>query len=510
MALFIANFDPNTGEQFEAMTAFMSLAKLVNGDGALGMHTDLIDPSVQVVEYVIPETSGFCQTMIADLVNKNLPNKVIIHGLNSSDLVDMGGGHLVQITDISGIVMFSPAETADLMEHLPYKTHDLHVLYDVGECNGAGIVVFDSGHNIIAEPLEIVLVHELSHASHYCHRDLDFLKPEVQAEKDENFARAQHGLTLRDVDNHDGRCRRANEGHVPTFWDGLCLIVSAAYGSPEAPEVRLLQHFRDSVLRSSQIGCSFLDLFFADYYRFSPEISAAMKANPKVAGMMRAVIVQPLLDFWSWSRAYLIQQISVETLETSANDSIRLRATERVPDRTDDAVWKEIGLHSGIRKAWASGKARGRLLEPSAGFSVGNPEPLELLEDVAAFVASRVEDFDILEWTILQPVECYWRFAAAHELGAAPGWGNELAQEIQAWVATLPLRIECLPLDRNMLQIDLHTWSRDILKNSDARFKLAQALFKRPEFQVNDLESIFTGADFLPTRSKRKEGGSDS
>ncbi|MGI0010275.1 MAG: CFI-box-CTERM domain-containing protein [Nitrosopumilaceae archaeon] len=59
-----------------------------------------------------------------------------------------------------------------------------------------------------------------------------------------------------------------------------CWIATAAFGSELAPQVQSLREFRDSKVLSTISGTSFLQVFNAWYYSFSPTIAGIEKQNP--------------------------------------------------------------------------------------------------------------------------------------------------------------------------------------------------------------------------------------
>ena len=75
-----------------------------------------------------------------------------------------------------------------------------------------------------------------------------------------------------------------------------CLIATATYGSELSPEVRLLRDFRDYSLMKSKIGSSFLIVFNAWYYSFSPYVAQYI-ANHPVARTLMKEILYPLVGF---------------------------------------------------------------------------------------------------------------------------------------------------------------------------------------------------------------------
>jgi peptide/nickel transport system substrate-binding protein len=77
-----------------------------------------------------------------------------------------------------------------------------------------------------------------------------------------------------------------------------CLIATATYGSNLAPEVQLLRNFRDNSVARSKAGKSFLIVFNAWYYSFSPSVAGYVSGQEIVRPGIRAVLY-PLIGFIS-------------------------------------------------------------------------------------------------------------------------------------------------------------------------------------------------------------------
>ncbi|MGI0022168.1 MAG: CFI-box-CTERM domain-containing protein [Nitrososphaeraceae archaeon] len=73
-----------------------------------------------------------------------------------------------------------------------------------------------------------------------------------------------------------------------------CLIATAAFGSELAPQVQFLREYRDNTIMATAAGSSFLNVFNAVYYSFSPTVADIERNNPFLQESVRAGIT-PLL-----------------------------------------------------------------------------------------------------------------------------------------------------------------------------------------------------------------------
>jgi len=73
-----------------------------------------------------------------------------------------------------------------------------------------------------------------------------------------------------------------------------CLIATATYGSELSPEVNFLRSFRDKEVMATFAGRSFMKVFNAWYYSFSPKIAEAIDLNIKLKEAFK-IILYPLL-----------------------------------------------------------------------------------------------------------------------------------------------------------------------------------------------------------------------
>lgn len=72
-----------------------------------------------------------------------------------------------------------------------------------------------------------------------------------------------------------------------------CFIATACYGDYNAPEVRVLRHYRDEVLQQSAGGRAFIKA----YYTFSPPLANMLSRSEKGKKLVRKYFLVPLLRF---------------------------------------------------------------------------------------------------------------------------------------------------------------------------------------------------------------------
>ena len=81
-----------------------------------------------------------------------------------------------------------------------------------------------------------------------------------------------------------------------------CLIATAAFGSELTPQVQFLRHFRDQNILSTASGSSFMNVFNAWYYSFSPYIANYERQQPWLQESVK-FLIYPLLGILSVSEA---------------------------------------------------------------------------------------------------------------------------------------------------------------------------------------------------------------
>jgi len=79
-----------------------------------------------------------------------------------------------------------------------------------------------------------------------------------------------------------------------------CLIATAAFGSELAPQVQQLRLFRDGIALKTSAGSSFMNVFNAWYYSFSPSVADYERQTPWLQSAVRT-LVYPLLGILALS-----------------------------------------------------------------------------------------------------------------------------------------------------------------------------------------------------------------
>jgi peptide/nickel transport system substrate-binding protein len=94
-------------------------------------------------------------------------------------------------------------------------------------------------------------------------------------------------------------------GSTPSQPSG-CLIATAAFGSELTPQVQFLRNFRDNHILSTASGSSFMNVFNAWYYSFSPQVAEYEREQPWLQQTVR-VAIYPLLGILQISeKAYAV------------------------------------------------------------------------------------------------------------------------------------------------------------------------------------------------------------
>lgn len=95
-----------------------------------------------------------------------------------------------------------------------------------------------------------------------------------------------------DENNSDNNT--SGETQPTTTGPSQCLIATAAFGSELSPQVQFLRNFRDNQILSTAAGSSFMNVFNAWYYSFSPSVADYEREQPWLQQTVKTAIY-PLL-----------------------------------------------------------------------------------------------------------------------------------------------------------------------------------------------------------------------
>jgi hypothetical protein len=84
----------------------------------------------------------------------------------------------------------------------------------------------------------------------------------------------------------------SSSGTTPTT--SKCLIAAATFGSELTPEVTLLRNFRDRDILHTSAGDSFMQVFNAFYYSFSPAAASFITSHNNMKAAMK-IVLYPLI-----------------------------------------------------------------------------------------------------------------------------------------------------------------------------------------------------------------------
>ena len=294
----------------------------------------------------------------------------------------------------------------------------IRVVYDVSQCCGQGIYMFDTDGNHISSPNPTILYHELSHAFRAA-TGTQATNDEPPAETDENVMRSELGVCLRDVNNHDGGCGTGNDcggsdggtdggppaGGCAAGNSGGCFIVSATTGSADSAEVTALRALRDRVSSLSNCSGRLIDAIYGEYFQVSPSIAADLEQDAVSRKAALWIVVRPLIAWYNLAGLLALERPDAERIKRGGKELL-------------DACPSYLGRGS-----------IARLLEKlrSEGALAANA-PKQLRE-----FAPRLEvaaGMRFASWAILDPLLRAWQTAAG---------GGDPVPEVAAWLANAPL-----------------------------------------------------------------------
>ena len=398
----------------------VDLIKIALNDGGLGN----LNPANNFIQMTYSQSvTGFGPNQLNTVIN-TLQNSIFVFGVESSFVFPDS----TPITNVFGTTSF------------PDSANNINIVYDVKNGFGTGYFVFDINGNQICFPTFVGLGHELSHALHLSDGTFDSSNPEVQAENDENAIRQEHNIVLRDAHNHGGgvgtvACQPFVPNTDPDNGNG-CFIVSAAYGSPSAVQVSMLQQMRDYYSRESILVGWFMSQMRDQYYRFSPQISMDMWKCHKLRSCISQLIVEPLICYFQLLDLYFNKD--EDALLNAANSALSGQIATLHENSLDIEKAKQI--YSKIIELKANFARR----HAKTAHSPNPPASMDVLE-VLSYVFDSIEASsppnNWLEWAMMEPLAIYWSAIARLEDSSSDDAriGEYLIDSIKIWLKQMPI-----------------------------------------------------------------------
>jgi len=392
MSIFI---DQGLVSGAQSSTAFGNLYTISGQDGNLGDTPVAGDITVLQVTYAGAAPALATANRLHTLVNTNFGTPIVITalagGIDPFSGLDITGNGATYVDSSSG---------ADV----------IRVVYDVNQCNFAGIFTFDTGGNPITTPNPVILYHELSHAFRGATGTTQ-PNDEIPARTDENVMRGQLGLCLRDVNSNGLGCGPGSDCGAPP--PNGCFIVSATTGSSESAEVKSLRQLRDRIADVSCLGARLIDMIYREYYQFSPSIADEIGQSAASRQAVLWVVVRPLLAWYTLAGTLAFEHAD----QNAANNAVKdvLNACPR----------------------YLGAKSIASVLNTIRS---GEPLPTDAPEMLLHF-APRIQfaaRLRFASWAILDPLVRVWSASAQQ---------RDVIDEVSQWLATAPLEALAQPSD---------------------------------------------------------------
>jgi hypothetical protein len=456
MSLFIQNDSGTVG----AGTVFPDRAEAdlftaTNMDTNFGENAPVGD-LIQVT-YGTQQTTGPCPTRIHDLINTEFnvnPQHIDIIILAVDGSFTLSDG--TSLTNFGGLTM--PVGNSE------NPTNSVLVVYDTSQDNGAGYCLKGkvSGNYDLQTPNAVILYHELSHAF----RDATNTSlstaatgctaspEEAAAETDENDLRTQLGIPLRDTTDH---CGQPCSGGAGPNTGSCCIVASIATGSVYSAEVNALRQVRDSFLRRSEIGFSFFDWLFEDYYAFSPQVCRLMAISAPLRERIDREFVRPLTMILTLIHDSTLCE--VEPVELGRRFESGLATMLQLSGMSRVQVVEALRVLQAVR----------------IGAALSDPALTELSELLNAHAFSSPP----VRWALMDTVEIYANALLWYLDGeASEEIGRRLSARIDSWAAQMPLTGIWRSLAIYEIRQELIFLKRCLLRNDDARRQFGERLLE--------------------------------
>ena len=406
----------------DQMAVVTDLSQITQGDS---MANGEIDPSSLGDQYgqvtYSPTLSSNGTALVSDIVNG--PTNVIVVGVDLVTGQSVGGPTGLGYTE-------------------PDNNGQIWVYYDTSQCQGRGSYVYDASGHKIPDPSSIILAHELGHAHDYITGEINSSTPDSVAEEKativENLIRpeiaaymaAQYSISVdlgqRDPTNPGGGCNTVASG--PDIFSGKCFIVTAAFESPLAPEVRYLRQLRDRRIRQTELGDAFFACLHKEYYSYSPRIAAELRRSRVFRETARTYLIEPFIIFLKLAE----HVFRAETHEESTFGEIGNRLIDAMPPRghliapTILECCNEAGKRVRAERSTADGSS------PAGDV----PDQISYLFEM---MAANARELTFSRWALLTPLAIQARMMLAIEAGIGPiPLGEDFTAAVIEWLKLLP------------------------------------------------------------------------
>ncbi len=473
----------------------LDLAHIVGTDSG-GIGTPGTGGTQDQVTYAQTQNS-FSKNRMNTLINNTPSFPIVITGVLNTFTLPNG----TPITSAAGVTSTRAVDRNAAGTGLnPNST--ISIIYDVTGCGGAGYCGFDTSNNSIPITTEVILFHELAHAFHWTINDFglrggafDQTFVEPQAETDENQLRAEEvpPLPARDINNHGGGCGTCV---VPS----KCFIVSAAFGSSQAPEVEAFRQLRDKLLRQSMLGDEFFAHLFAEYYGFSPLIAVDMNASDTLRTLIAHLLVEPLLAFLNLAEQYVLHGgwhepgFADTVIDSLSGSLMRLAEVGKGQWHVSEVSNRLVQLRAGQHKDHFETRMRDRLVLFSTGDISSLFEYLDYVVNVGNLPTTYVD------WALLTPLVLYWTALDQLDTESSRGVpiGFQFAQTIEDWLVGIPIPHSLNYSDEEVLHDELILLAQTAFAVPSTRQRFGPRLHAAFEGAVSyDLYAALQAANYL-------------
>jgi len=311
-------------------------------------------------------------------------------------------------------------------------------------------------------PPSVALYHEFSHAFRIVNNTLLALGPtcnpsspeERAAIIDENdlrtdlASRAGMSPTLRDPGIHCGRPASDDET------TDCCIIATLVSRSPRSQQVQRLRCARDHFVRGTEVGHTFFDHFFRDYYAFSPQACTLMAGDQSLRQQLLEGFVEPLLDFWN----------------------VMVARGRRVMSSTQLGA-AFIALHADRGHAELRHAA---LLRTSAFWESGVGQSTEAPAQLMALLREHAWPSPYMQWALVAPVRLIHTLLTRYLAGAdAPAIGRAFTEALDAWAPEVPISTLWAALPAAQVRRELGFCERALLQTTKSKTRFRQRLGER-------------------------------